>query len=186
MAGVDFGALERPAPEIESWIRLLSEIRALPEVGGNMQQMAPTRVEELVRLGELIGKEGAPFFYIAGPMTGKKQFNFPRFDYATSRCRDEGMPIVSPVELDELVDPHLVEIARASADGTEEMPYREMLARDLQVIALQNCVGVILLEGWEDSLGAGKESSVARFLGKELLLYSEDSDGKVVLTACPT
>ena len=42
--------------------------------------------------------------YIAGPMTGIPQYNFPEFDRVATLLRAMGYDVVSPAELDDPVD----------------------------------------------------------------------------------
>ena len=113
-------------------------------------------------------------FYIAGPMTGIPQFNFPAFDVAAASLRSFGYEVVSPVELDdeesraaalsnETGDPYAYE------DDTNET-WGDLLSRDVKLIA-DEVDAVICLPGWEKSKGARLEVFVARTCGKPVYSY---------------
>ena len=115
-------------------------------------------------------------YYLAGPMSGIPQFNFPALDTAKASLLAQGYAVVSPAELDD-------EIARkaalASPDGNMEEyvaetgeTWGDFLARDVKLIA-DEVDGVILLEGWEESKGARLEAFVARTCGKPVYLYEQ-------------
>lgn len=115
-------------------------------------------------------------FYIAGPMTGIPQFNFPAFDVAAASLRAAGYLVVSPVELD---DPSSRSAALANETGDPEQynadtgeTWGDLLARDVKLIA-DEVSGVVALEGWEDSRGARLEVFVARTCGKPVYSYEE-------------
>lgn len=106
--------------------------------------------------------------YMAGPMTGIPQFNFPAFDRAASDLRARGYEIVSPAELDDPVDRAA---ALASPDGSAlsygtgvKKSWGEFLARDVKLIADDGIEGVVVLTGWENSRGARLETFVANAL----------------------
>jgi hypothetical protein len=115
-------------------------------------------------------------FYIAGPMTGIPQFNFPAFDVAAASLRSYGYLVVSPVELDE---PSARAAALSNETGDPEQynadtgeTWGDLLARDVKMIA-DEVSGVVALEGWEDSKGARLEVFVARTCGKPVYSYEE-------------
>lgn len=102
-------------------------------------------------------------YYLAGPMSGKPQLNFPAFAAAARSLRTMGYDIVSPTELD------------GEPDLTAEIhnqAYCGYLKRDLALIAAPDVQGVVVLPGWKRSNGARTEVAVAVGLGKPVLLYS--------------
>jgi hypothetical protein len=111
-------------------------------------------------------------YYLAGPMTGIPQFNFPAFDSAAARLREAGYDIVTPSELD---SPEARKAALASPDGDPDGYKREtgetwgdLLARDVKIVA-DEVDGVAVLPGWASSRGARLEVFVARLCGKPIL-----------------
>lgn len=112
-----------------------------------------------------------PYYYLAGPMTGIPQHNFPAFDDAAVRLRALGKTIVSPAELD---DPAERLRAIRSPDGNPGVygdDYNRYLIRDAHIVLNEACVGVICLPDWHESRGAKMETAIAQALGKELLSY---------------
>lgn len=139
----------------------------------------PTINERLDALVEIIGRSGdpdRPFYYLGGPMTGIPKFNFPRFHEVGNILRDNGYNIVSPAELD---DPETEAAALQSEDGAPGSgsangeSYEDFLGRDIIICALPTCLGMICLEGWQNSRGASAESWVITYLKRELLEYSD-------------
>lgn len=125
-------------------------------------------------------------YYLAGPMTGIPQFNFPAFIEAAARLRAQGHTIVSPAELD---DQATFDAAMASPDGspgsgsTNGETWGDFLARDVKLIA-DKCQGVILLPGWAHSRGARLEAYVGLLCGHEFFRYSKIiTDGLLPLSA---
>lgn len=134
----------------------------------------------LLGIDNIISVSGDPnkdFFYLAGPMTGIPQSNFPRFDYVAEVLREKGYNIISPAELD---DPVTRAAALASPDGVldriEDKGYEDFLARDLVIVSLPTCVGGIFIEGWQNSRGARGESWVLQFLNKQLWEFQETGE----------
>jgi hypothetical protein len=133
----------------------------------------------LSRVAELSAMSGTPdedFFYLAGPMSGVPQFNFPEFDRVAGVLRDGGYNIVSPAELD---DPADRRDALSSAHGDHQdvkgKQWSDFLARDVVICAMPTCRGAVLLPGWEKSKGAQLETFVLDRLGKPLFLFHEPS-----------
>jgi hypothetical protein len=102
--------------------------------------------------------------YVAGPMTGIPQFNFPAFDAVALLLRAQGHDVVSPAELDSPPDRAL---ALASSDGhalSVTKSWGDFLSRDVKLLADDGIEGVVVLPGWETSRGARLETYVANAL----------------------
>ena len=115
-------------------------------------------------------------FYLAGPMTGYEQFNFPAFHTAALNLRTRGLNIISPAEMDAESD--IAEKAMASTtgdlvDANIKETWGDLLARDVKLIA-DGVDGIIFLPGWEQSRGARLEAFVGLLCDKELYTYCED------------
>jgi len=100
--------------------------------------------------------------YIAGPMTGIPEYNFPAFNKAATVLRDKGFDVVNPAELDE----------QDVKDGKATQPWSYYLRRDLK--ALLECDGIFALKGHDQSRGATLEISVAKALEMPVFLESPD------------
>ena len=103
--------------------------------------------------------------YLAGPMTGIKDFNYPAFHTAATQLRSHGHEVFNPAEND---------IANGfnpqgfSGDPTEAaasgFSLRTALKQDLAWIC-DHAEGIALLEGWERSKGVRAEMALAEALG---------------------
>ena len=94
--------------------------------------------------------------YIAGPMTGYPELNFPAFHQAAKIWRRRnGWGAVNPAEINPDV----------SADWTECM------LEDIK--QLSKCDVIYMLKGWEHSYGAQIEYLVAKKLGIKVEYESE-------------
>ncbi len=106
--------------------------------------------------------ESRPCVYIAGPMRGIEDFNFPLFDEAAEYCAALfKWNVVSPAQLDRAagIDPLTYE------DTPKNM--RTVVKRDINAI-LQlrpDKDGMVLLPGWTLSTGARAEVALALWLG---------------------
>jgi hypothetical protein len=114
-------------------------------------------------------------YYLAGPMTGFPQFNFPLFHDAASRLRAVGYSIVSPAEMD---SPAVRAAAVASTTGKLDdqgkiagETWGEILARDVQVVA-DKVQGLIFLPEWSKSRGARLEAFTALLCGHKFGMYT--------------
>lgn len=87
--------------------------------------------------------------YIAGPMTGLADLNFPAFDAEAERLRAEGIDVINPAEIN-------------GADCSWE----ECMRRDIG--QLVHCTRIHLLPGWESSAGASLKYRIACAIGMEI------------------
>ena len=113
--------------------------------------------------------------YLAGPMRGIPEFNFPAFMSAAATLRTEGHTVFNPAERD--IQHHGVDISKGNTAGCEKQAakdhgfnLREALCDDLTFIC-KEADAIALLPGWQNSKGANAERAVALALGlKEILL----------------
>lgn len=119
--------------------------------------------------------------YVAGPMTGIPQFNFPVFDEATKTLRDAGHTIITPSELD---NPETRKQALDSPDGapgsgtSNGETWGDFLARDVKLLADEpDLDGIACLPGWTGSRGARLEVFVALLCKKKIFEYHTYKDG---------
>lgn len=115
--------------------------------------------------------------YIAGPMSGIEQFNYPAFGKAAEMLRYLGYEAHSPAEMD---SPEVRALALASKTGdlTELGPsgetWGDMLAADVKMIT-DELDGVLLLDGWGQSRGARLEAFVCLSVRKPLFQLAGDT-----------
>lgn len=109
-------------------------------------------------------------FYLAGPMSGLPQFNFPLFYKVTELLRGVGMNIVSPAELD--TKEGVADEALASTDGDPNkttLAWADLLARDVKLIADKHdgVHGIVFLPRWSKSRGARLEAFIGLLEGEK-------------------
>lgn len=97
--------------------------------------------------------------YIAGPMTGIPEFNFPTFHRVAARYRADGFDVVNPAEIN---GPAAVETGKTWAD---------CMRADIR--ELVTCDAIVLLPGAERSKGATLELHIARALGMGVFELTE-------------
>lgn len=111
--------------------------------------------------------------YVAGPMRGYPEFNFPAFNAAAAKLRAAGHFVFNPAERDN--ERHGTDISKGNATGDEEQCAREhgfdlrvALAEDADFICRQ-ADAIALLPGWQESRGARAERALAVALGLETI-----------------
>jgi Domain of unknown function (DUF4406) len=88
--------------------------------------------------------------YIAGPMTGKKDYNYPAFNKEAELLRGYGHTVINPAEINNV-----------------NTPWHECIRKN--IVELVSCNALQLLPGWHDSRGAKLEYYIAESLG--MLIY---------------
>lgn len=114
------------------------------------------------------------YIYLAGPMTGIPEFNFPAFNAAADKLRAGGHRVFNPAERD--IERHGgVDISKGNASGSQEhaakehgFSLREALADDTAWIC-KEATAIAMLPGWENSKGARAEWHLSIALGHEIM-----------------
>jgi hypothetical protein len=111
--------------------------------------------------------------YVAGPMRGIPEFNFPAFNAAADKLKAEGHIVFNPAQKDN--ERHGKDISKGNANGCEETAAKEhgfdlrvALGDDLAWICAE-ADAIALLPGWEKSKGATAEKATAEALGLEII-----------------
>jgi hypothetical protein len=100
--------------------------------------------------------------YIAGPMSGYPEFNFPAFFAAQKKLEAEGWKVWNPAGKDSESD---VQKSDAYATGSDQQLMQS--GWDFRKAYLWDCDkvikgdGIYMLQGWEKSAGARGEHAVA-------------------------
>jgi hypothetical protein len=118
-----------------------------------------------VRTGILIPADNIRTVYIAGPMRGIKDSNFPAFDAAKKEWEVKGWNVISPADLDREAGPQIDPISPASL--------RAYMTRDTKAI-IEKVDALVMLNGWSDSKGAKVEFHLAEYLG--LPIYRQNGE----------
>lgn len=112
--------------------------------------------------------------YIAGPMQGYKDFNFPAFDAAEQYCYEklhyEG--VFNPAKKDREI--HGDQFGKGTEGNLKQVPefnLRAALAVDLSWIC-DYADAIYMLKGWENSKGARAEHALAVALDLKILYES--------------
>jgi hypothetical protein len=107
-----------------------------------------------------------PRCYIAGPMTGYQDHNYPAFHKAAAEMRALGWEVINPAE---------------NHGGNQSLPREDYFRTDIP--QLVTCDAILMLNGWRKSKGALLEFAVARACGIRTIgdvqephwgLYGED------------
>lgn len=100
--------------------------------------------------------------YIAGPMSGIKDLNFPAFNAAAAKYRARGVEVINPAEMNGGED----ELALCADMTPEQLAahWQACMRKDLTAICAE-CDHVVMLDGWMTSRGATLEHHVAKALG---------------------
>lgn len=87
--------------------------------------------------------------YLAGPMTGLPEHNYPAFNALAAKWRDRGYYIWNPTE---------------SFNGRTDLPRNDYLRNDIRAL-VNEAQAIMLMPGWEHSPGARLELAIAQEFG---------------------
>ena len=115
--------------------------------------------------------------YLAGPMRGIKDFNFPAFHVAAAQLRAEGHEVFNPAERDE--EEFGAEILKTATGSEAEVAARmgfsdqlglarKCFLADTMWICL-HAEAIAIMPGWETSRGARAEKALGEAIGLEIL-----------------
>lgn len=99
--------------------------------------------------------------YVAGPMSGLPELNYPAFHEAAARLRAKGWHVENPAENP---DPHV----------DAECQWTAYMRMGLSQVA--TCHAIYLLPGWQQSKGASLEYMVAQQLSMQILVHDQQDD----------
>lgn len=106
--------------------------------------------------------------YLAGKMRGIPEFNFPAFHAAAKKLREQGHEVFSPAEkgaeTEVINDPSL----------QESLDFRRRVFKLDTAYICDHADAVVLLPGWETSLGATAERALAAAIGLEIIEYASN------------
>ena len=118
--------------------------------------------------------------YLAGPMRGIAFYNFPMFDRVAAALRDAGYEVINPADedrkednFDPTLEPQFANPAYCVVQPG--MDFGKIIRRCFE--AVMRCDEIVLLPGWENSVGAIAELFIAVWSGKRIrLVYFEEND----------
>lgn len=113
--------------------------------------------------------------YVAGPMRGYELYNFPAFDECSAWLRNKGWEVISPAEIDR----------ELGLDPTQPLPewftIQTAMQRDLHEITNPLMSAIVLLPGWTESEGTGKEVRTGADVGLDFYFYEPTLGNKRLL-----
>jgi len=165
--------LTGPQPPYRCGAIIMDEM-ASPKSSGN-ERGAATLGELRMEMSD--SKPGT--YYIAGPMRGVKQYNFPMFDATADHLKNCGYKVINPAQmdrdngLDPVQRPGELEAYMKRPDAVHSVVERDIGA--IQTLTKENGDGLCLLPGWQKSQGARMEVNLAIWLGLHFLEVYPDA-----------
>ena len=110
-----------------------------------------------------------PTIYVAGPMRGYDDGNFPAFDRQTKQLTHQGWVVINPAEKgrEQGSPPNGHKTFDPSVDYDDQEFMRIALERDMVSIC-RECTAIYMISGWENSRGAKSEWHCAKALGLDI------------------
>lgn len=122
--------------------------------------------------------------YLAGPMSGIPEFNYPAFHRVAANLRAFGYHVFNPAERD--IEVHGTDISCGNLSGSVAQAEadhgfcRRRALRDDTAWICEHADAIALLPGWEQSSGARAEKALAEALGLHIMMISDqdiDAEG---------
>jgi hypothetical protein len=115
--------------------------------------------------------------YLAGPMRGIKEFNYPAFHAAAAKLRAWGHDVFNPAEMDTVI--HGRDVSAGNETGSLEQAAQEhdfdlrtaLLIDTAWICEYAECIA--MLPGWERSKGAAAEHALAVALELKIIYLRE-------------
>jgi len=113
--------------------------------------------------------------YLAGPMRGYPNFNFPAFDFAAAALRSQGHEVFSPAERDrEAYGPEVENNPTGDeSKGPPGLTIRDCMLADTDWIC-RHAEAIALLPGWEKSRGALAEKALGEAIGATIIILGQE------------
>jgi hypothetical protein len=126
--------------------------------------------------------------YLAGPMRGVAFYNFPMFDRVAAALRDVGYEVINPADEDRNEDNFDPTLQPQFADPANcvvqpGMDFSKIIRRCFE--AVMRCDEIVLLPGWENSVGAIAELFIAVWSGKRIQLVSLEENDQMQFVSTP-
>jgi len=114
-----------------------------------------------------------PTIYIAGPMRGYEDYNYPAFDRQAKVLGDQGWNVINPADLDRNDNKPINGPMQFDPDNNYEDHefMRQALKRDMVAIC-DECTAMYMMSKWETSKGAKAEWHLAKALGLDIYYES--------------
>lgn len=93
--------------------------------------------------------------YLSGPMRGKKDYK-KAFNEAAEKLKKGGATVINPAGMESVAG---------------DLPYEAMMKLDLAMLAQADTI--VMLSGWEKSLGANRELGFAMGAGKQIVEFDK-------------
>ena len=118
--------------------------------------------------------------YLAGPMRGVPEFNFPQFFVAAKKLEEAGFVVFNPAARDN--QRHGTDVSQGNLTGDMEQLNKEhgfdlrvALHEDLSFICLEADM-IAMLPRWQNSKGATAERAMAIAIGLEIVWLRADGE----------
>lgn len=118
---------------------------------------------------EVIPVRREPTIYVAGPMRGYENYNYPAFDYRAGKLKEMDWTVINPAELDRNEGKPMNDPMAFSPDTNYEDHefMRRALRRDMDALC-DDCTAIYMMADWENSRGAKAEWHLAKALGLDI------------------
>jgi hypothetical protein len=117
-----------------------------------------------------MAKQSKLKIYLAGPMQGYKDFNFPSFFRAAKKLRKKGHYVFNPAQRDTEAHGNIFKSETGTIKDVKDKTFslRDALCADTNFICL-SADAIAMLPGWENSKGARAEHALSVALNHKII-----------------